>query len=285
MAYPDPGHDPVTERRGSVAVVALLLAAPVAVGAGYGVLVAGNVVGDGWSIMHLASRLGDPVLLRNMAWSVAVAVIATTLATLSALIVAMHFRGSRPADRLARLLASAPLPIPPVVVATAGVLLLGQSGLLARVAAAFGVIDAPSAMLPLLYHPLGAGLILMVAWKEFGFLAMLACTLVAQIDPQLEDAARTLGASETAVRRRVVLPLVWRGLLPGIVAAFVFVLGSYELPLLLGPSRPQAIGVMMFERSRDADPAALGDAHAAALVALLVASLGVLLHHRLRARA
>jgi putative spermidine/putrescine transport system permease protein len=275
----------VTERRWGIGVVAIVLAAPVVVGSWYGVRAAGASDGHGWSLAELASRLGDPTLLRNMAWSVAVAGVATALATLLALVIAMQFRGSRPADRLARLLATAPLPIPPVVVAAAGVLLLGQSGFLARLAASLGMISAPIEMPPLLYHPLGAGLILMLAWKELGFLAMLACTLVAQIDPRLEETARTLGATEATVRRRVVLPLVWRGLMPGVVAAFVFVLGSYELPLLLGPSRPQAVGVMILERSRDADPAALGDAHAAALLALVVASLGVLVHHRLGARA
>ncbi len=172
--------------------------------------------------------------------------------------------------------------MPPVVVATAGVLLLSQSGVLARLAATLGLIEAPSEMPALLYASHGIGLVLMLAWKELGFLSMLACTLASQLDPELEAAARSLGADRRSIQRRVVLPQIWRGLQPGIVAAFVFVVGSYELPRLLGPSRPQALGMMILERSRDADPLAFGDAHAAALLSFAAAAVAVLVHQRRR---
>jgi ABC-type spermidine/putrescine transport system permease subunit I len=166
------------------------------------------------------------------------------------------------------------------VVATVGVLVLSQSGMIARGFASLGVIEAPAEMPALLYASHGIGLILMLAWKELGFLSLLACTLASQLDPELEAAARSLGASSRLIQRRVVLPQLWRGLQPGIVAAFVFVVGSYELPRLLGPSRPQALGMMILERSRDADPLAFGDAHAATLLSFLAAGVAVLVHQR-----
>lgn len=262
--------------------VALLLVAPIMVGVGYGVIAAGGAFDGAFDPALLVTRLTAPTVWRNLIWTLAAATAATTLATASALLVALAFRGTGPANRLARLLASLPLPVPPVVVATAGVLLLGQSGMMARLAAGFGIIDAPSEMPALLYASHGIGLILMLAWKELGFLSMLACTLASQVDPELEAAARSLGADHRSIQRRVVLPQIWRGLQPGIVAAFVFVVGSYELPRLLGPSRPQALGMMILERSRDADPLAFGDAHAAALMGFAAAALAVLVHQRRR---
>lgn len=263
--------------------MALLLAAPVLTGVAYGVAAASGALDGGFSPALLFARLSDPTLWRNLLWTLAAATAATALATGAALGVALAFRGSRPADRLARLLATLPLPVPPVVVATAGVLLLSQSGLLARLAATVGLIASPSDMPALLYASHGIGLVLMLAWKELGFLSMLACTLASQVDPELEAAARSLGADRSSIQRRVVLPQLWRGLQPGVVAAFVFVVGSYELPRLLGPSRPQALGMMILERSRDADSLAVGDAHAAALIGFAAAALAVLIHQRTRA--
>jgi molybdate transport system permease protein len=37
------------------------------------------------------------------------------------------------------------------------------------------------------------------------------------VDPQLEDAARSLGVGETGVFFRVSLPLAWRGILAGLL--------------------------------------------------------------------
>ena len=50
--------------------------------------------------------------------------------------------------------------------------------------------------------------------------------------PGLEEAARTLGAGPWAAFRRVTWPLLWRGMLPGAAAVFVFVAGSYEAAAL-----------------------------------------------------
>jgi molybdate transport system permease protein len=80
--------------------------------------------------------------------------------------------------------------------------------------------------------PLGAwllqhfGIRLIFSWQA----AVIAATVVAfplvfkaaraafeQVDPQLEDAARTLGISEAAVFFRVSLPLAWRGILAGLL--------------------------------------------------------------------
>jgi ABC-type spermidine/putrescine transport system permease subunit I len=81
-----------------------------------------------------------------------------------------------------------------------------------------------------------------------------------------------------------VLPLVWRGLAPSVVAVLVFVLGNYELPALLGPAHPQPLAVAIAERSRDAAPGALGEAHATALLACALAAIAVLVHERPRTR-
>ena len=47
------------------------------------------------------------------------------------------------------------------------------------------------------------------------------------VDPNLEKAARTLGASEIGVFFRVSLPLAWRGILSGAMLAFARAMGEF----------------------------------------------------------
>jgi putative spermidine/putrescine transport system permease protein len=281
-AHPGAGRR-VNRRAGGWVAIGLLALAPV-IGLGWALWAGAGGADGAFSLTTLGARLARPAPWRSLAWSVSAALAATALATAGAIGVALAFRGTRTADRLARALATLPLPIPPIVVAAAAILVLSQSGLLARLAAAVGWISIPAEMPALLNVSHGAGLVLALAWKELGFLSLLACTLVASLDPELEATARTLGATERAVRRRVLVPMIWRGILPGVIAAFAFVLGSYELPALLGPTHPQPLAVAVIERARDADPAARGDAWAATLLLFGTALLAVGWHEWSRSR-
>ena len=264
--------------------LAAVPAVPALAGVAWSLWAAGDGLEGAFAMRTVGVRLADPLLWQSAAWSLAIAVTATALAAITAIAIAMTYAGSASRDRVARTLASLPLPVPPLVVALGAVLLLSQSGLVARLAAALGWIDAPAAMPALLYDARGIGLILALAWKELGFLALVACSVVAQLDPEVAASARTLGMTPREVARRVMLPIVWRGLAPSVVAVLVFVLGNYELPALLGPAHPQPLAVAIAERSRDAAPGALGEAHAAALLACALAVAAVAVHERPRMR-
>lgn len=70
------------------------------------------------------------------------------------------------------------------------------------------------------------------------------------VDPQLEDAARTLGISETAVFFRVSLPLAWRGILAGLLLAFARALGEFGATLMVAGSiagKTQTLSIAVYE--------------------------------------
>jgi len=268
-------------------LAALLVAAPVLVGLGYSLLGALGVSGPGArgepSLDRFWRVLGEPGVWEGAAWSVWVAGAATLLATAAATLLAVLFRGSRPLDRLARALAVLPLPVPHVVAGAVGVLVLGQSGLLARLAHALGWIGGPAEMPALVYDRLGVGLILALTWKEVPFLALVAFSVLATRGSALEEAARTLGAGPWSTFRRVTWPVLWRGVLPASVAVFAFALGSYEAAVLLAPSDPLALPLQTMERYTDASLARRGDAFVLVLLALALTLAAVAAHERLRA--
>ena len=70
------------------------------------------------------------------------------------------------------------------------------------------------------------------------------------VDPQLEDAARSLGLSETAVFFRVSLLLAWRGILAGLLLAFARALGEFGATLMVAgsiPGKTQTLSIAVYE--------------------------------------
>ena len=134
----------------------------------------------------------------------------------------------------------------------------------------------------LVYDSWAIGVIATVVWKELPFLLLVALSLQSLRGRSLTDAARTHGASRWQAVRLVTLPLLLRGMAPSIIAVFVFVLGSLELPLVLAPSSPLALPMLIQERRQALDMAAHGESYIIALLSAVLALLAACLHERLR---
>lgn len=70
------------------------------------------------------------------------------------------------------------------------------------------------------------------------------------VEPQLEDAARTLGIGEWGVFFRVSLPLAWRGILAGLLLAFARALGEFGATLMVAGSivgQTQTLSIAVYE--------------------------------------
>jgi len=266
------------QRRGLLA--GALVAAPVACALAYTVAGALGLAGagaSGFSTSYIRAVLHDGAIWRGVVWTVTRSGVATALATAGAALIAAAFRegegGRRVTDRVGCALAIAPLPIPHLVAATCGVLVLAQSGLVARVGYAVGLVHGPSAVPALVYDRLGVGFTVVLAWKELPFLTLCALVILATRGAALEEVARTLGAGPWDRLVRITLPLLWRGLFPAAAAAFAFIAGSFEGAALLGPSDPLPLPVATLERFNDIDLARRPEAYVVALIALAVATV------------
>ena len=138
------------------------------------------------------------------------------------------------------------------------------------------------------------GVIIVFSWPA----TVIAATVVAfplmyrtslgaleQVNPTLLQAARTLGASEWVVFRRVQLPLAGPGILAGTVLAFARAMGEFGATLMLAgniPGRTQTMPIAIFSAAES------GDMRGALLwVGLIVAlSLAIirLLHYERKSR-
>lgn len=272
-------------RDGRGLLAALLVAAPVALGVTYSLAMGVGLSGpQTHARAPLLEVLSESAVWRGTLWSLWVAAASTMLATAAAIPVAVVLRGRGWVDRVGRAAAVLPLPVPHLVAALLGVLILAQSGLLARWALGMGVIDSADRLPVMVYDRWGVGMILVLAWKEMAFLALVAWSVLAERGEGLEEAGRTLGAGSWATFRLVTLPVLWRGMLPAVVAVFTFVLGSYEVAALLAPSDPMPLPVLTMERYTDGGAAGRVEAHVLALLGIALAALAVAAHELTRAR-
>ena len=70
-----------------------------------------------------------------------------------------------------------------------------------------------------------------------------------QIEPNIENAARTLGASEWHVFWRITVPLAWPGIMAGIILSFARSLGEFGATLMLAgniPGKTQTIPLAIY---------------------------------------
>lgn len=80
-----------------------------------------------------------------------------------------------------------------------------------------------------------------MALFTFPFMVMNVVAALANVDPVLEEAARTLGAEAWQTFTRVVFPLSWPGILAGFLMCFGWNLGVYVVPILLGGTPQQRV--------------------------------------------
>jgi len=270
-------------------LAAFILASPVLVGVTYSVLGALGLVGPGSgqgavSLDRFARVLGDSAVWEGTLWTLWVSTASTVLATFGAAGVAILFRGSGRMNRLGRGLAFLPLPVPHLAAGVGALLVLGQSGLLSRLAYHLNWIAGPADMPALVFDPFGIGLIVALTWKEIPFLSLVAVSVLETRGIALEDTARRLGAGAWRTARLVTWPLLWRGMLPAALAVFTFVAGSYEAAVLLAPSDPLALPLLTWERYVDASLSRRGDAYVLALVGMMLALVAVAGHEWFRFR-
>ncbi len=168
-----------------------------------------------------------------------------------------------------------PLVLPPTVVGFFLLLLLGRRSLIGQALEQIGIVIVFS-------WPATV-----IAATVVAFPLMYRTTLGAfeQVNPNLLDAARTLGASEWKVFRRVLLAQAAPGVLAGTVLAFARAMGEFGATLMLAgniPGRTQTMPIAIFSAAEG------GDMHLAFLWVSLIVVLSLaiirLLHWERRTR-
>lgn len=125
-----------------------------------------------------------------------------------------------------------PLWVSVLVRAFAWITLLRSQGLVNQGLMALGAVDQP---LRLIWNEFGIAVGMIHYMIPYAVLPLFAS--MRDIDPRLVPAARGLGASRGEAFRKVFLPLTFPGIIAATVLVFIFSLGFYVTPAILGGGR------------------------------------------------
>ena len=183
----------------------------------------------------------DQMLITCILLTLKVAGVATLIASSMGVGVAWFMVRSRfPGRRWLDAVCALPLVLPPTVIGYCLILLLGRKGLLGEWLATQGI--------NLIFSWQGAVVAATVVIFPLSYRSSKAA--LESVDHHLEDAARTLGASEWRVFLRVSLPLAWRGIFAGITLAFARGMGEFGATLMIAgnlPGKTQTLALAIYD--------------------------------------
>ena len=181
-------------------------------------------------------------------------------------------RKSFPGRDVLGVLVLLPMVLPPTVLGYYLLLLIGRGSWIGQAAEALGlgrIVFTPAAAV-------------LAAWvAAFPFLVRTAQAGFAQVEPVFEEAARTLGRTETSVFLTVTVPLAWRSIVAGAALAFARAMGEFGATLMVAgniPDRTQTASIAIYDAVQ---AGRLADAHLLAAVLAGLTALVLLLLTRL----
>jgi putative spermidine/putrescine transport system permease protein len=236
------------------------------------------------TLRHYGDVLHDPDLLAAVLVSLRISAVSTGIALIIGTGMALLLRRRLRGDGILRVLFQLPLPIPHLIGAVGITFLVTQSGLVARLLNAVGLLGDRSQFPLLVGDRFGIGIILVYVWKEVPFITLLLLAALAGIGDQPEEAARTLGASAWQRFRHVLLPLLLPAMLSASLIVFAFTFGAFEVPYVMGRTYPQALPVWAYERFNDVDLNQRPEALAVSVVIALLAAIVIVAYGALSRR-
>ncbi len=148
--------------------------------------------------------------------------------------------------------------------------LLSRTAGIGNLLALVGLLDAPRAFTPSLFALL-TGLV----YLSFPYAVLVLYPPVVRLDPELAQAARTMGASPPRTFATVTVPLLRAPILGALILVFVFVLGSYLLPQVLGRPQHWTLSVHITDQAIYQSNLPFAAAMAVLLLAVALALIGL----------
>ncbi|MBF0709110.1 sugar ABC transporter permease [Alkalihalobacillus hwajinpoensis] len=240
-----------------------------------------------WTIATYAELFSNHAFFHSLKLTFRVAVLSTLLSLVIGLVMTrMLYELFK--DSTLKILVWIPMLIPHFVAGYLVFLFFSQSGLFSSLLYQVGVLESRGNFPVLVQEKFGLGIILTYIWKEVPFVILMLLPVYYEIDHRYSEVVRTLGGSKWDVFKTVELPWILPILIETAVILLAFVASAFEIPYLLGVTRPEMLPVRAYEWFYDGDwskrPLAFSAMLLPGVLALLLAtfSIGAVQKHRLR---
>jgi len=143
-------------------------------------------------------------------------------------------RYSFPGKRFFDAIVDLPFALPTAVAGIALTTLYARKGWIGQYTYAWGIETA--------YSPLGIGIAL--AFIGIPFVVRTVQPVMVDLEPEVEEAAATLGSTRLTVFLRVILPAIFPALLTGFTMAFARALGEYGSVVFISGNKPMKTQIL-----------------------------------------
>ena len=131
-----------------------------------------------------------------------------------------------------------------VIIGFAWSTLLSRTAGLSNLLVKIGLLDQPVALFP----SFGAVLTGMV-YQALPYTILVLYPAIVRLDPTLMEAARTLGSSPIRAFFNVLVPALRNTIMATLIMVFIFALGSYLLPQILGRPQHWTLSVLITDQA------------------------------------
>lgn len=209
-------------------------------------LEAGAYIVDALTLDNYTRFLGDSWYLINTLWfSIRIALIATAISVVCAYPVALYIARTSGFQRNILLaLIMAPLLIGLVTLVYGWIVIFRGGGLLNSLMIALHVYEQP-----VRYMWDIKGVVILLVYIGAPYVVLSLLDSIERISPFLVEAARNVGASRWTAFWKIVFPLTMPGLYAGIVIVFALNFSAFAVPLMIGDSNTQMIGLVVYREA------------------------------------
>lgn len=205
------------------------------------------------SFQYFGALWGSVSFWQSLWLTLYYATVSTVIALAMGIALALALVRTFPGKHLYKYVYKLPLMIPYTVGIALAVIMLGNGGMISRLAAFFGFISDPSQFPQILKTHAGWGIIAVYVWKQVPFITLAIYAVMLGIGRETEEAAAILGANRWQILSQVTLPQIMPGVVSSTLICFAFNVGAFEAPFILGGGFPDTLPVVAWRYFNDAD--------------------------------
>jgi len=207
-----------------------------------------GILSNGFTVTHVSGMLQNPEMFFSLGYSFYIALCSMLISLTLSICGVLFFKTAITKSKWS-FFPYLPLALPAIVTAFVSLQVLNKTGVLSRLLYQTNMINDLSQFPDMVNDKLGIGIIIThVLMATPFFLIFFSNMYEAENVKALSNVAKSLGASSAKVAEKIAIPLLLKKGLNTILLYFIFVFGSYEIPLILGQQSPQMISVLIVRK-------------------------------------
>ena len=232
-------------------LLVLFAVVPLLLGFGYALLYSFGIVGvlnNGFTVQNWKDAFASNEVLFSFLYTIALSLVSLFLCVFIGMFIALLL-GKRLQRGIVSYIIYLPMAFPSIVAAFYFFQFLSNAGVLSRLFYKMGIINSITGFTNLVNDRFSIGIITAQIFLTLPVFVLLYLSIISNESiERLKILASSLGAGRAQVLWRITIPALLKKSYPAIILFFIFKLGSYEIPLLLGKSSPETISVLIVRK-------------------------------------